>query len=655
MTLVELVAHQTMKGSASSNESMKHVSFYIDLRMSRLSPVGIICLLTLAPSLLVTAFTGLPLTPTTQRRPTTPLYDSDGFYAPRRPIIAGNWKLNPASRSEAINLYKLLHANFCNQHRDSVETIVFPPALFLADALDYLQGSSIKVGAQTVSLETTGAFTGEISACQIRSMGVDYVMVGHSERRILYDESDDEINQKLRLCLQEPGLSVILCVGETEDEYESELLASICDVQVRKGLKAVEAVDLDRLVIAYEPVWAIGTGKVATPEQAQEAHEVIRETLTDMYGFELANSVRIQYGGSVKPDNAVEMLGMLDVDGALVGGASLSADSFTRIVDAAAGSVTLPMIRPNEFTAREAVPCKNVLGESPVWSTRDQTLYWISAPEEEVWTWNLKDPAYRRLTGTALGCVALASGPPGSVVLAGESAFLTMELKAGSGDFATGPKVLCERPEQDDVTRPNDGRVDRQGRLVFGMYNNYHRQSVGATNICGLYRLTNELKIESLLPDESFEYRVSNCICFPSDGDTMFFCDTPTRKIYQFDYPKEAGGKLSNRKTVWTMPPHWSGGPDGAQVDSDGFLWAALSGAGRVVRIDPSTGTLNCIVHVPVQCPTSCTFGGPDLDELFITTRGPDGGGIYRIKLPHGMKGLPESEFEIATKAAAEQ
>jgi triosephosphate isomerase (TIM) len=629
-------------------------------------------------------------------RPTTVLFatttkrqddDNNGmynyYYGPRRPqrrrrpIIAGNWKLNPASRADSMNLLKLLHANFCHQRNNNnaeVEVVVFPPALFLADALAQLEGSGIKVGAQHVSLvdRKGGAYTGEISAAQIRSMGVDYVMVGHSERRILYMESDDDVNQKVKLCLAEPGLHVIICVGETLDEYESDLLQSVCDLQVRKALRNVVDHDqLDRIVIAYEPVWAIGTGRVATPLQAQQAHEVIRSTLLQMYGSELAESVRIQYGGSVKADNAVEILQMADVDGALVGGASLSADSFTRIVDAAAAVVldnddgpktsSSSSFRPHEFTAREVVPCQNVLGESAVWSTRDQTLYWISAPEEEVWAWNVRGnaPAYRRLTGTALGCVAVASGPPGTVVLAGERAFLKVQMRADSGDFSTGPTVLCERPEQDDVTRPNDGRVDRQGRLVFGMYNNYHRKSVGAANTCGLYRLTPDLKVESLLPDDdsSLRYRVSNCICFPSSGDTMFFCDTPTRKIYQFDYPAAATGtkaggglensRLSNRRCVWTMPPHWPGGPDGAQVDDAGYLWAAISGAGRVVRIDPKTGIVDCIVHLPVTCPTSCTFGGPDLDELFITTRGPDGGGIYRLKMPFGIKGLPEPEFQI--------
>lgn len=502
--------------------------------------------------------------------------DSFTMAVSRRPVIAGNWKLNPASVGDATTLLKLLHANFVNHRTESessdVEVIVFPPFPFLATALTALEGSGIKVGAQNIGLQTTGAFTGEVSASMIRSLGVDYVMLGHSERRLLFGEMDTDINAKVRLCLAQPGLCVILCVGETEEEFESDLLESVCDLQIRKGLRGVEAMDIERIVIAYEPVWAIGTGKVATPEQAQVAHVAIRRTLTAIYGHKLASSVRIQYGGSVKPENVVDLMNMPDVDGALVGGASLTADSFTRIVD---GAVTGPLrhTRPIELSAQECVSTKNVLGESPIWSVRDQALYWISAPEEEVWTWNMRDPAYRRLVGTQLGCVAIkASDQPGTIVLAGESAFLEIVMAKGTRDFGTGPRILCERPEQTDVTRPNDGRVDRQGRLVFGMYNNYHRTPVGEANVAGIYRLNDNLEVESLL-DEALKYRVSNCICFPATGDKMFFCDTPTRKIYSFDYPAENGGKLSNRKLIWTMPSNLPGGPDGAQVGRFSGSW----------------------------------------------------------------------------------
>jgi sugar lactone lactonase YvrE len=434
-------------------------------------------------------------------------------------------------------------------------------------------------------------------------------------------------------------------VGETEEEYENELLNSIVDVQIRKGLMAVDTSDLERIVIAYEPVWAIGTGKVATPEQAQVAHVAVRQSLASMFEADAARSVRIQYGGSVKPENVIDLMAMPDIDGALVGGACLTVDSFTRIVD---GATTMPAIsqsRPKELTARECVSTLNVLGESPVWSVRDRALYWISASEEEVWTWNMKDAPYRRLVGITLGCVVIRDGPEGSIVLAGERAFYCLTMSSTSRDFASGPELLCERPEQTAATRPNDGRVDRQGRLVFGMYNNYHRAGASAgENNAGLYRMNDKLELESLM---DYKYRVSNCICFPKEGNVMYFCDTPTRNVYAFDYPKEPGGKLSNRRLVWTVPANLPGGPDGAQVDSQGFLWIALSGASRVVRVDPMTGTVDMVVQLPVKCPTSCTFGAENLDELFITTRGPDGGGLYRVKMPFGIRGLPEPEFKV--------
>ena len=568
----------------------------------------------------------------------------------RMPIMAGNWKLNPGTLPEATNLLKLLASNFKN-HRiasegiddGTPEVVVFPPFPYLTTALNELDGTGVKVGAQNVGLQTTGAFTGEVSASMIRSMGCDYVMLGHSERRSLFDESDQDINAKVHLCLKEANLGVILCVGETEDEYESNLLKSVVDVQIRKGLAGVPATDLDRIVIAYEPVWAIGTGKVATPEQAQDAHIAVRTTLSDMFGLDAANKLRIQYGGSVKPDNIDDLMAMPDIDGALVGGASLTADSFTRIVDGGATKPPLGTLRPRELTARECVSTKNVLGESPVWSVRDQCLYWISAPEEELWAWDLIAAPYRRLMGTMLGCVAIKAGDSGKVMLGGERAILELTMSSSTTDFAAGPSILCERPDIASATRPNDGRVDRQGRLVFGMYNNYHRSgSSEGENNAALFRLNEDLEYENLL---DYKFRVSNCICFPADGETMFFCDTPTRKVYAFDYPKERGGKLRNRRLIWTVPPNLPGGPDGAQVDADGCIWLALSGAGRVVRVNPSLGAVDFVVHLPVKCPTSCTFGGHNLDELFITTRGPDGGGLYRVKMPFGIKGLPEPEF----------
>lgn len=448
-------------------------------------------------------------------------------------------------------------------HRTTLEAdvVVFPPTPFLATAVSLLEGSGIAVGAQSVSAEAdTGAYTGEVSARMVRSLGVSHVLLGHSERRILYGETNESINLRVKNCLEELGLQVILCVGETQDEYEAGCMASVVDVQVRKCLQGVPAAQMHRIVIAYEPVWAIGTGLVATPEQTQVAHEAIRSTLISMYGANVANEVRIQYGGSVNADNVQDLLSMPDVNGALVGGASLTADSFTRIVDGAAAQAkgdSLYERNPIELTAIECVPVRNILGESPVWSTRDQALYWISAPEEEVWTWDLVNPAYRRKVGTQLGCLALMeSSQPGTLVLAGESAFLKIQMSADSHDFAA-PAILCDRPERDNVSRPNDGRVDRQGRFVFGMYNNYHRTPVGDANVCGIYRVNDGLECEPLLDvsthHEWGEYRVSNCICFsPGNGETMYFCDTPTRKLYAFDYPTNFGkGELANRRLIW--------------------------------------------------------------------------------------------------------
>ena len=570
----------------------------------------------------------------------------------RRPILAGNWKLNPSTLPEACNLLNLLASNFINHdrasppHRDTSdplapEVIVFPPFPYLSTAVSILEGTGIKVGAQNIGLQKSGAHTGEVAASMVRSLGCDYVLLGHSERRSIYKEGEGDINAKVHLCLEEVGLGVILCVGETEAEYDAGLLESVVDMQIKKGLSGASAQDLERIVVAYEPVWAIGTGKVATPDQAQVAHIAVRRTLATMFGYDAAQAIRVQYGGSVTPESIEALMAMPDVDGALVGGASLTADSFSRIVDGAGGVPAAVSPRPRELTAREVVSTKNVLGESPVWSVRDQALYWISAPEEEVWMWNQRDAPFRRLYGTTLGCVAVAAGHAGSLLLAGERAFLTTTMGPQMSDFASGASVLCDRPEQTETTRPNDGRVDREGRLVFGMYNNYHRAgSSEGQNNAGLYRLNANLEAEEIL---DYRYRVSNCICFSPDGRTLYFCDTPTRKLYAFDYPKE--GPLKNRRLIWTMPPNLPGGPDGAQTDSQGYIWMALSGASRVVRVDPSTGVVDTVVHLPVNSPTSCTFGGADLDELFITTRGPDGGGLYRVKMPFGIKGLPEPEF----------
>jgi triosephosphate isomerase len=270
---------------------------------------------------------------------------------PRRPIVAGNWKLNPPTRSEAVTLLRLLAANFVN-HRDGneypddddasdgPEVVIFPPLPYLSDAIRILEGSGILVGAQDCGMHDGGAYTGEVAPSMLLSMGCSYVLLGHSERRVHFGETDASINMALRGCLDVPGLRVVLCVGETLEEYENGMLERVIDEQLSGCLNNVDASAIlrdGRVVIAYEPVWAIGTGLVATPSQAQAAHVAILNSLSRVLrctaGEVSDGAIRIIYGGSVTPDTVLGIMDMPDVDGALVGGASLNADSFTRIYD----------------------------------------------------------------------------------------------------------------------------------------------------------------------------------------------------------------------------------------------------------------------------------------------------------------------------------
>jgi triosephosphate isomerase len=275
--------------------------------------------------------------------------------ANRRPIVAGNWKLNPTSKEEATELLQGLKAS--HQGNSDVEVIVFPPLPYLSEALSILEGTGINVGAQTASSFEKGAYTGEIAPSMLSSAGCSYVLLGHSERRTLFGESDSSINDRMKACLKESELKVVLCIGETLAEYEAGLLNSVVDTQLRKGLAGVSAQDLldGRVVIAYEPVWAIGTGLVATPDQAQAAHVAIRNSLSSMYfdSPNVSSSMRIQYGGSVSPDSVKDLMAMPDVDGALVGGASLVADSFSKIVE---GSSSLPPAAPSMHNYIPAPP-----------------------------------------------------------------------------------------------------------------------------------------------------------------------------------------------------------------------------------------------------------------------------------------------------------
>ena len=246
----------------------------------------------------------------------------------RTPIIAGNWKLNNTV-SEAVSLTTALKP-LVSGCRD-VEIIVAPPFTALASVSSAISGSNIRLAAQDVHWEDSGAFTGEVSAPMLKDVGCDYVIIGHSERRQYFDETNESVNQKVKAALAH-GLKPIICVGEQLEERESEQTEAVIKRHVTGGIAGLSATDLLSCVIAYEPVWAIGTGETATPDQAQEVHAFIRGLLRAAHSAEVASQIRIQYGGSVKPENASALMAQPDVDGALVGGASLEASSFAQIV-----------------------------------------------------------------------------------------------------------------------------------------------------------------------------------------------------------------------------------------------------------------------------------------------------------------------------------
>ena len=246
----------------------------------------------------------------------------------RIPLIAGNWKMHKAV-AEAIALVEaLLHGLGETSDR---EVLVCPPFTALHALEPILRGRPIALGAQDVFYEAQGAYTGAISPLMLRDVGCTYAIVGHSERRAIFGEDDALTNRKLRAALSH-GLRAILCVGETKPQRDAGKAEAIVVGQLRAGLAEVGAAALPDVVIAYEPVWAIGTGDTATPEDAQAMHATIRQMLSELYSVEAAAQVRIQYGGSVKPDNVDELMAQPDIDGALVGGASLTAESFLRIV-----------------------------------------------------------------------------------------------------------------------------------------------------------------------------------------------------------------------------------------------------------------------------------------------------------------------------------
>jgi len=253
----------------------------------------------------------------------------------RKPYIAGNWKMN-LDRASGTALAKALADAVSD---DSVEVAVAPPFVYLAAVAEAVKGSSVRVGGQNMYHEASGAFTGEVSAAMLLDVGCDFVILGHSERRHVLGETDEEINRKVHAALA-AGLDVILCVGETQAERESGSTEAVVKRHMTQGLAGVTAEQMARVTIAYEPVWAIGTGLTATPEQAGEVHQYTRGLLSGLYGSEVAETTRIQYGGSVKPSNAAELLAVPDIDGCLVGGASLKPDQFLPIIEAAKSLVS---------------------------------------------------------------------------------------------------------------------------------------------------------------------------------------------------------------------------------------------------------------------------------------------------------------------------
>ncbi len=246
----------------------------------------------------------------------------------RLPFIAGNWKMNKTVE-EAIDLVRQLKTSLSGA--EGVEVAVAPPFTALSAVFQELRGSSLRLAAQNLFYEEKGAFTGEVSPLMLKEVGCHYVIIGHSERRQFFGETDETVHRRIKAALVQ-SLKPIFCVGETLKEREEGGAFSVIERQLNSGLKGMGGGDVKDFVIAYEPVWAIGTGKTATPQQAEEVHRFIRQRLEKLYSREIAQGIRIQYGGSVTPENVKGLMSQEDIDGALVGGASLKSESFSKIV-----------------------------------------------------------------------------------------------------------------------------------------------------------------------------------------------------------------------------------------------------------------------------------------------------------------------------------
>jgi triosephosphate isomerase len=245
----------------------------------------------------------------------------------RRVIISGNWKMYKTT-SEARELVEGLIEGFSSV--EGREMLIFPPAIHTKEIVAMTKDTGINVGVQNMYYKEEGAFTGEISPKMVKDSGAEYILIGHSERRHVFNENDELINQKVKAAY-EYGIKPVLCIGELLEEYEAGKSKEVCKQQLVNDLKDISESQMNDMVIAYEPVWAIGTGKVATPEIAESIHKSIREVLTELYNEEIAQNVPVLYGGSVKPDNASGLLSQENIDGVLVGGACLKADSFVSI------------------------------------------------------------------------------------------------------------------------------------------------------------------------------------------------------------------------------------------------------------------------------------------------------------------------------------
>ncbi|RSL30750.1 triose-phosphate isomerase [Salibacterium salarium] len=248
----------------------------------------------------------------------------------RKPILAGNWKMNK-THGEAVSFIEEIKGNVPSANE--VETVVCAPALFLKEMNDKAAGSDVEIGAQTMHFEENGAFTGEISPAALKDMGINYSIIGHSERREMFNETDESVNQKVHAAFQH-GITPIMCCGETLEERDGDKTEAVVREQVEKGFKGLSAEQVTQVVVAYEPIWAIGTGKSSTAEDANETCGTVRKIIAALYDENTADAVRIQYGGSVKPENIAGYMEKEHIDGALVGGASLKPDAFLQLVEA---------------------------------------------------------------------------------------------------------------------------------------------------------------------------------------------------------------------------------------------------------------------------------------------------------------------------------